>query len=183
MCQNRDSSTPLHWRALHCQVFYYIRTLDVSHAYLQLELMEESQDMVTINTYKNLYKNKWLLFGVAPTPDIFRRTMEATLQGLLMECVYLHDVLVSGKTQQEHLNNLNEVLTHLESAGLHLKEKKCTFCKPVVTYLRHIISANGLKQYQNNTHHQRFLNSKLYSITMPTSFQILPPDKPFCTSF
>ena len=33
-------------------------TLDLSHAYLQLELKEESQDMVTVNTYKGLYKYK-----------------------------------------------------------------------------------------------------------------------------
>ena len=101
--------------------------------------------MVTINTHKGLYKYKRLPFGVASAPAIFQRTMEATLQGLPMVCVYLDDVLVSGKTQEEHLSNLNEVLTRLESAGLRLKGKKCTFCKPRVTYLGHIISANGLK--------------------------------------
>ena len=53
--------------------------------------------------------------------------------------------LVSGKTQQEHWTNLNKVLTRLESAGLHLKEKKCTFCKSEFTYLGHIISTDGLK--------------------------------------
>ena len=120
-------------------------TLDLSHAYLQLELEEESQDMVTINTHKGLYKYKRLPFGVASAPTIFQRIMEATLQGLPMVCVYLDDVLVSGMSQQEHLTNLNEVLTHLESAGLHLKEKKYTFCKSGVTYLGHIISADGLK--------------------------------------
>ena len=62
-----------------------------------------------------------------------------------MVCVYLDDVLVSDKTREEHLSNLNEVLTCLESAGLRLKEKKCTFCKPEVTCLGHIISADVLK--------------------------------------
>ena len=62
-----------------------------------------------------------------------------------MVCMYLDDILVSGKTQQEHLANLNEVLTRLESAGLRLKKEKCTFCKPEVPDLGHIISASGLK--------------------------------------
>ena len=75
--------------------------------------------------------------------------MEATLQGLPMVCVYLDDILVSGKTQQEHLGNLHEVLTHLESAGLRLKREKCTFCQSEVTYLGHIISADGLKPSPN----------------------------------
>ena len=58
---------------------------------------------------------------------------------------HLNDILASGKTQQEHLANLKEVMTHLESAGLCLKKEKCTFCKPEVHYLAHIISASGLK--------------------------------------
>ena len=120
-------------------------TLDLSHAYLQLELEEEFQELVTINTHKGLYKYKCLPFGVASAPAIFQRTMEATLQGLPMVCVYLDDILVSGKTQQEHLANLHEVLTHLESAGLRLKREKCSFCQPEVTYLGHIICADGLK--------------------------------------
>ena len=124
-------------------------TLDLSHAYLQLELEEESQELVTINTHKGLYKYKRLPFGVASAPAIFQRTMEATLQGLQMVCVYLDDILVSGKTQQEHLANLHEVLTRLESAGLRLKREKCTFCQSEVTYLGHIISADGLKPSPN----------------------------------
>ena len=116
-------------------------TLDLSHAYLQLELEEDSQELVTINTHKGLYKYKRLPFGVASAPAIFQRIMEATLQSLPMVCVYLDDILVLGKTQQEHLANLNEVLTCLESAGLCLKKEKCTFCQPQVTYL-------------SRTHHQ-----------------------------
>ena len=48
----------------------------------------------------------------------FQRTMESLLQGLPMVCVYIDDIIVSGKTQEEHLHNLNEVLHHLQSAGL-----------------------------------------------------------------
>ena len=75
--------------------------------------------------------------------------MEATLQGLPMVCIYLDDILVSGKMEQEHLANLHEVLTHLESAGLHLKREKCSFCQPELTYPGHIISADGLKPFSN----------------------------------
>ena len=120
-------------------------TLDLSHAYLQLELEEESQELVTINTPKGLYKYTRLPFGVASAPAIFQRTMESVLQGLPMVCVYIDDIIVSGKTPEEHLYNLNEVLQRLESAGLHLKQEKCSFCLPEVDYLGHTISAKGLK--------------------------------------
>lgn len=37
---------------------------DMSHAYQQLLLNEESKQYVTINTHKELFKYNWLLFGV-----------------------------------------------------------------------------------------------------------------------
>ena len=47
-------------------------TLDLSHGYLQLELEEDSQELVTINTHKGLYKYTCLSFGVASAPAIFQ---------------------------------------------------------------------------------------------------------------
>ena len=49
--------------------------IDLSEAYLQLELEEESQKLLTINTHKGLYKYKRLAFGVASAPAVFQRTM------------------------------------------------------------------------------------------------------------
>ena len=61
-----------------------------------------------------------------------------------MVVAYLDDILVAGKTEQEHLTNLAQVLERLDSAGMKLKKEKCAFCLPQVEYLGHIISAEGL---------------------------------------
>ena len=71
--------------------------------------------------------------------------MESLLRGLPMVSVYIDDIVVSGKTQEEHLHNLNEVLQRLQSASLQLKKEKCSFCLPEVDYLGHTISAEGLR--------------------------------------
>ena len=118
--------------------------LDLSHAYLQLQLDESSQEYVTINTHRGLYRYTRLPFGVASAPAIFQRTMETLLKGLPMVVAYLDDILVAGKTEQEHLTNLAQVLERLDSAGMKLKKEKCAFCLPQVEYLGHIISAEGL---------------------------------------
>ena len=68
--------------------------------------------------------------------------MESLLHGLPLVCVYIDDIVVSGKTSEEHLHNLNKVLQRLELAALHLK-KKCSFCLPEVDYLGTTISAKG----------------------------------------
>jgi hypothetical protein len=44
----------------------------------------------------------------------------------------------------EHNNNLADVFTKLEEAGLKLNPKKCHFLTTQVEYLGHFISANGI---------------------------------------
>ena len=56
-------------------------------------------------------------------------------------CVYLDDILVTGTTNEEHLHNLDQVLSKLESAGILVKCNKCDFMLPAVEYLGHRISA------------------------------------------
>ena len=71
--------------------------------------------------------------------------MENILQGINHVCVYLDDILVTGATEQELLQNLDEVLSRLETAGMRLKYYKYAFSLPGVEYLCHKISAQGLQ--------------------------------------
>ena len=52
---------------------------------------------------------------------------------------------MTGATHREHLQNLQEVLTCLEKAGLKLKKDKYAFMLPAVEYLGHEITEAGLK--------------------------------------
>jgi len=101
--------------------------LDLSQAYQQLELSDESKPYTTINTYRGLYHYNRLMFEVSVTLAIFLRILETLLHGIPNVCVYLGDILVTGKTDKEHLDNLREVLTRLETAGMRLKQQKCAF--------------------------------------------------------
>ena len=65
---------------------------------------------------------------------------------------YLDDIFLTGKTKTEHLNNLAKVLTHLEKAGLYLKQAKCSFMLLSVDYLGHTISAKGLQPTKERVH-------------------------------
>ena len=119
--------------------------LDLAHAYSQIPLSESSKQYVTINTHKGLYRYNRLPFSVTAAPSIFQRFMETLLQGIPHVSIYLDDILITGTSNDEHLKTLDQVLTRLEAAGLHLKQNKCIFLLPAVKYLGHEISAEGLQ--------------------------------------
>jgi hypothetical protein len=49
--------------------------------------------------------------------------------------MYVNNMLITGSSEQEHLDNLARVLQRLEAAGMRLTKKKCGFLIPVVAYL------------------------------------------------
>lgn len=119
--------------------------LDMSHAYQQIMLDPSAKKFVTINTHKGLYTYCRLPFGVASSPAIFQRTMEGILQNMPHVTVYLDDILVTGTSDEEHLRNLDEVLSRLKRSGLRLKRSKCEFLGEEVVFLGHKISAEGVQ--------------------------------------
>ena len=123
-------------------------TLDLSNAYLQMPLEEESKNLTTINTSRGLFKYNRLCFGIAAAPAIFQRVMDSLLQGLNMVCGYLDDILITGKDKEEHDKNVNMVLKRLDMAGIRVRSEKCTFGRNQVEYLGYIISAEGLHPVQ-----------------------------------
>lgn len=75
----------------------------------------------------------------------FQCTMESLLQGIPQVIVLIEDILVTGKTSQDHLKHLKEVLAQLEKGGIHLKLKKSVFLQGEVIYLGHHINRSRIK--------------------------------------
>ena len=60
---------------------------------------------------------------------------------------YLDDIVVTGRSEQEHLNNLQKTMDKLNVSGLHLKLEKCQFFQDSVTYLGHILDREGIRPH------------------------------------
>ena len=118
--------------------------LDLRQAYHQLEVTEESKKYLTINTHKSLFQYNRLVFGITSSPAICQRAIDQVLQGVPGNQCILDDMLISGKTDEEHLENLESVLKRLQDAGLKANKEKCVFFKDRVQFCGHEIDKEGL---------------------------------------
>ena len=80
--------------------------LDLSQAYQQVSLAEESRKYVVINTHRGLFRYNGMPFGVSSAPGVFQRVMENLLKDIPKVVVYLDDILITSKTESEHLATL-----------------------------------------------------------------------------
>ena len=64
-------------------------------------------------------------------------------------CVYFDDVLISGSSEQEHLDRLNRGLALMAERGFRVANEKCAFQQCEVSYLGHMIDKNGLHPLKN----------------------------------
>ena len=71
--------------------------------------------------------------------------MSDILTGLEGVVGMMDDVLVHGRTTEEHDEHLDKVLQKLEEAGLTLNCQKCHFSKPQVKFLGQIVDKDGVR--------------------------------------
>jgi transposase InsO family protein len=117
--------------------------LDLSDAYLQVELDEESKNLVVINTPLGLFRYNRMPFGISNAPAIFQRIIDQVIAGIPNCVAYLDDILITGANEEEHLQTLEMVLLRLLEFGFRCNPEKCLFFQDEVTYLGFIIDKNG----------------------------------------
>lgn len=120
--------------------------LDLSMAYKQLCLHEDSQNITCVNTHRGLFKYTRLVFGLASAPSIFQRTMENLLSGMDGVLCLLDDILITAPNPSLHMERLHAVLQRLQDAGLTVRKDKCEFFKNEIKYLGYVLDKTGLKK-------------------------------------
>ena len=117
-------------------------------------------------TLEGLFEFNVTSFWLCNAPAIFQRLIDSILAGLHWKncLVYINDIVVVGKSIDEHLFNLQQILECLSQAGLKLQPGKCKFLQTQVTYLGHVVSAQGVSPDPEKT-------SQIDSWPMPQSAQ------------
>ncbi|XP_053687312.1 uncharacterized protein K02A2.6-like [Sabethes cyaneus] len=129
-------------RMANCTIFSHI---DLSHAYLQVPVDEDSRKLININTHKGLYQFNRLSPGIKSAPGAFQQIMDTMLAGIQCTAPYLDDILVGGRTEEEHKRNLRQVLQRIQEYGFTVKFEKCKFFMHQVKYLGQLLDSEGIR--------------------------------------
>lgn len=122
----------------------WFSVLDLRSGYYQVEMSEEDKEKTVLLCTLGFFQFERMVSPGAPAT--FQRLMEKAVGdlNLIQVLVYLDNLIVFGKTLEEHEEHLLKVLDRLEEFGLKLSIDKCLLCQPQIKFLGHIVSASGV---------------------------------------
>ena len=125
----------------------FFSALDYASGYLQIPIAEQDRMKTAFSTETGHYEYTRMPFGLKSAPSSFQRLMNNVLTGLQgIRClVYLDDIVIFGETLEEHNSKLRDVFDRLRQHTLKLQPDKCEFLREELTYLGHIVTADGVK--------------------------------------
>ncbi|XP_061509326.1 uncharacterized protein K02A2.6-like [Anopheles gambiae] len=119
--------------------------VDLSDAYLQVEVEDESKHLLTINTHRGLFQFNRLAPGVKSAPGAFQRLVDGMIADIPGVRTFLDDAIIFGKTWEAHKQSLDTFLQRLKEYGFHVKLEKCHFYQTEIVYLGHVVDRNGIR--------------------------------------
>ena len=123
----------------------YFSKLDLSQAYHQLELDEQSRYITTFSTHLGLYRYKRLNYGTYAAAEMFQYTLQTALQGLTGVKNIADDIIIFGSTRSEHDKNLDACLKRIAAKGLRLNQSKCNFLSKKLSFFGQIFTKEGTR--------------------------------------
>ena len=119
--------------------------LDANFGFWQIPLSPESIPLTTFIPPFGRFCFNRLPFGITSAPKHFQRRMSEILGALNGVVCLIDDVLVHGKSQEEHDERLSKVLHRLQKEGLTLNKAKCKFSQQAVSFLGQVVDQSGIK--------------------------------------
>ena len=120
--------------------------LDLRDGYHQIIVKEEARDKTAFLCRYGSYEWQVLPMGLCNAPSTFQRITNQVFWDLLDTgvLVYLDDIFIYSRTEADHKKLLEEVFRRLQKYKLYLKAAKCSLFLEKVSFLGHIVSAEGL---------------------------------------
>ncbi|KAI2647590.1 Transposon Tf2-6 polyprotein [Labeo rohita] len=123
-----------------------ITKLDLRNAYHLVRIKEGDEWKTAFNTPLGHFEYRVLPFGLANAPSVFQALVNDVLRDMLniFVFVYLDDILIFSPSVSDHVQHVHRVLQRLLENRLFVKAEKCVFHVKSVTFLGHVVSADGI---------------------------------------
>jgi hypothetical protein len=120
--------------------------IDLNSGYYQLRIKEEDIEKMAFITRYEHYEYIVMSFGLTNAPAAFMEAMNRMLHEYLDDfvLVFLDDILIYSKSEEEHDGHLSLVLEALRKNQFYAKLKKCAFWLSEVAFLGHVINQHGI---------------------------------------
>ena len=126
----------------------FFSTMDLKSGFWQVKMAKDSQQYTTFTVGSmGVYEFLRMPYGLCNTLVTFQRLMQNCLGelNLTYALIYLDDVIVFSRTEEEHLHRLRVVFARFLEHRLKLKPSKCHYLQDEITFLGHEKSAEGMK--------------------------------------
>ena len=118
--------------------------IDLREGYHQIELDEESRSITAFITHEGIFRYKRLIYGISSAFEHFQKRIEIVIADCEGAKNISDDIFIWGKTQEEHDQRLDKVLTKLAENGLRLNVDKCEFSKDKITFSGYTLTTEGI---------------------------------------
>ena len=121
--------------------------IDLRPGYHQVRVREKDISKTAFRTRYGHYEFRVMSFGLTNALAVFMNLMNNVFKPFvdLFVIVFINDILVYSRTEAEHADHLRTVLEILRARELYAKFFKCKFWLNSVTFLGHIILADGIR--------------------------------------
>ena len=121
-------------------------TIDLRSGYYHIGLTRESRAKSAFVVPMGKWQFKRTPFGLSQAPAYFQLLIDKVLMGFSSFAMgYLDDIIIFSKTEEEHLQHLEEIFVRLRKFRLKMKREKCSFFKKQIQYLGHLVSERGFE--------------------------------------
>ena len=124
----------------------YFSCLDMANGYYQIKMEGEDRDKTAFVTKYGQFVFNRMPFGLSNAPGTFCRALGLVLRGLSWESVvsFLDDIVILGRSFEDHMKNMEQVLSRFRDFKLKLKPSKCELLKRDIIFLGHKVSREGV---------------------------------------